>query len=66
MYARFWAVGRIESMRDPESPAIMRQVVAGVVYRTANATSFKLEYLRAPGNDQRAPRGIMSSVSVLF
>ncbi len=63
---RLWAVARVEAMRDPESPDLHKQMVLGVNYRYGPATLLKLEFLHGFGGDQMAPKGLLSSVSVLF
>lgn len=61
-----YAVGRLESLRQPEAPHATRMSVLGLNYRFTPAAAFKIEYIHASYNINSAPDGLLSSFSIMF
>lgn len=66
LHERLSAVGRIETIRNPDLPTITRQWVLGLNYRSSHAMSFKVEIVHGSNNGISAPAAFLSSASVLF
>lgn len=62
----WYAVGRIDWLRDPRTLTTLRQEAIGLVWRPHIGTTLKLEALRPHENSMLAPRSVVASVSVLF
>lgn len=65
LFDRLYAVGRIESIRNPNLQEDTRLMLLGLNYRQSRAMSFKLEFIHGIDQNISAP-GFLSSVSVLF
>jgi hypothetical protein len=61
-----YAVGRLESLRQPEAPHATRVSVLGLNYRFTPATAFKVEYVHASYNINTAPDGLLASFCLMF
>jgi len=66
LFGKLYGVLRLETMHEVDPEHTVRHGVIGLTYRETRALSYKLEYLRSLHNDNSAPNGLMSSVSVLF
>jgi hypothetical protein len=62
---RLYAVGRIESISNPDLQNTTRLWVLGLNYRRSRAMSLKLEFIKGI-NQNISASGFLSSVSVLF
>jgi hypothetical protein len=65
LYGKLFAVGRIESLHNPDVQPDTRLGVLGLNYRHSRALSVKMEFIRGINQQISAP-GFLSSVSVLF
>jgi hypothetical protein len=63
---RFYAVGRIETLRQPRFDNTARLWLLGINYRASRAVSLKLEFIHGVNAEAAKPVGLLSSVSVLF
>lgn len=65
LWDKLFAVGRIETINDPNFSQSTRLYVVGLNYRESRALSVKLEFIHGFNQNITAP-GFLSSVSVLF
>jgi hypothetical protein len=63
---KLFAVGRLESMRDPDLQNTVRLNVVGLNYRLNPAVALKLERIHGSNTGVTTPVGFLSSISVLF
>jgi hypothetical protein len=63
---KLYAVGRIESLREPVLDKKIRVQVLGLNYRPNPAVSLKLEFIHGSDVGLGTPVGFLSSISVLF
>jgi hypothetical protein len=63
---RLFAVGRVESLTEPDNARTTRLQILGLNYRPSRAVSLKLEFIHGSNAGATIPVGFLSSVSVLF